>query len=78
MKYMKAIRVGQAVSLRNEPFFNSSESIEPGGTLYGTYFVWSNRVANGRVKITTDKSKVGIKGQELCWVSLTCLTAKSR
>lgn len=72
------IKVGQAVSLRNEPFFESYKSTEHGGTLYGAYYVWGNRVVNGRVKITTDKSKVGIKGQELCWVSLTCLTTKSK
>lgn len=72
MKYMKSIY------LKNEPFYDDSGSKVHSGTLYGTYYVWGNRVVNGRIKITTDQYKVGIKGQELGWVAVTCLTTKAK
>lgn len=63
-------KAGMSIALRNEPFYDSSDSTTRSGTLYGVYFVWSDTVENGRIKITTEKSKVGIRGQDLGWIAV--------
>ncbi len=62
------IKAGQAITLRNEPFYGTAYTKKQAGTIYGTYYLWSDELINGRVKITTDLSKVGVKGQVTCWI----------
>ena len=64
------VKAGKAISLRNEPYYIDSYTKQQSGTLYGTYYFWSSEVMRGRAKITTDQSKVGVKGQVLCWINV--------
>lgn len=64
------VKVGAAISLQNEPYYKDTYVKEQSGTLYGTYYFWSSEVIRGRAKITTELSKVGIKGQVLCWIDV--------
>lgn len=41
------------------------------GALKGTYYLWDASVKNGRVRITNQKSRVGVSGQVTCWVKLS-------
>lgn len=62
------LKAGQAVTLKNEPLYGSSDTTKVAGTIYGTYYLWSATVINGRVRITTEKSKVGVNGQVTGWI----------
>lgn len=64
------VKAGKAIALRNEPYYIDSYTKQQSGTLYGTYYFWSSEVMRGRAKITTDQSKVGVKGQVLCWINV--------
>ena len=64
------VKAGKAILLRNEPYYIDSYTKQQSGTLYGTYYFWSSEVMRGRAKITTDQSKVGVKGQVLCWINV--------
>lgn len=64
-----ALKAGQAITLRNEPLFATAYTKKQAGTIYGTYYLWSADVINGRVKITTDMSKVGVNGQVTGWIA---------
>ncbi len=41
------------------------------GAVAGTYYLWDSSVKNGRVRITNQKSLVGVSGQVTCWVRLS-------
>ena len=64
------VKAGKAISLRNEPYYIDTYTNQQSGTLYGTYYFWSSEIIRGRAKITTDQSKVGVKGQVLCWINV--------
>lgn len=64
------VKAGNAVTLRNEPYYKDTYVKEQSGTLYGTYYFWSSEVIRGRAKITTDPLKAGIKGQVLGWINV--------
>lgn len=57
------LKAGQAINLRNEPLYATAYTDKMAGTIYGTYYVFDNVVINGRIRITTYESKVGVKGQ---------------
>lgn len=57
------LKAGQAINLRNEPLYATAYTDKAAGTIYGTYYVFDNVVINGRIRITTYESKVGVKGQ---------------
>lgn len=57
------LKAGAAINLRNEPLYATAYTPRVAGTIYGTYYVWDNAVINGRIRITTYESKVGVKGQ---------------
>lgn len=61
-------RVGKALQLKNEKLFRSSTDKTAKSTVSGTYYIWSNEVINGRIKITIHKSYVGIAGMVTGWI----------
>lgn len=64
------VKAGKAITLRNEPYYVDTYTKQQVGTLYGTYYFWSSEIIRGRAKITTEPSKVGVKGQVLCWINV--------
>lgn len=64
------IVAGQSVKLKNEPLYDTAYTLKKAGTIYGTYYYWSSEVINGRIRITTEKSKVGMKGQVTGFIDL--------
>ena len=65
------LKAGQAINLRNEPLYATAYTSKVAGTIYGTYYAWDNAVINGRVRITTYESKVGVKGQVTGFIDAT-------
>ena len=65
---LTALKAGQAITLKNEPLYISSTATALSGRVNGTYFVWSDEVVKGRIRITNAKSKAGIKGQVTGWI----------
>lgn len=59
---------GQAITLKNEPLYASSDTTKVAAYIYGLHYLWSATVINGRIRITTDKSKVGVNGQVTGWI----------
>lgn len=65
---LTALKAGQAITLKNEPLYISSTATAHSGRVNGTYFVWSDEVVKGRIRITNAKSKAGISGQVTGWI----------
>lgn len=63
----KEIVTGECFKLKNEVFYGSSVA-KTGVKKSGTFYVWSNEVVNGRVRMTNSKTRVGVKGQITGWV----------
>ncbi len=63
------IKAGMKVQLKDTPVYNSESAVKPVGTRTGTYFVWSDEVRNGRVRMTNSVAKVGESGQVSFWVN---------
>lgn len=59
---------GDKVTLKNAKLYVSSTAKEAAATIYGTYYFWGGSVLNGRIRITTSTSKVGVPGQVTGWV----------
>lgn len=70
------VETGRSVQLKNEPLFATAYTDKKAGSVYGTYYLWSDKVINGRVMITNDKSKVGIKGQVTGFINVPQLVYK--
>lgn len=62
------LKAGQAITLKNEPLYISSTAETLSGRVNGTYYVWSDEVVKGRIRITNAKTKAGIKGQVTGWI----------
>lgn len=62
------LKAGQAITLKNEPLYVSSTTQTISGRVNGTYYVWSDEVVKGRIRITNAKTKAGIKGQVTGWI----------
>lgn len=63
-----SLKAGQVITLKNTPLYVSSAAEKKSGTVNGTYYVWSNEVVNGRIRITNAKTRVGIAGQVTGWI----------
>ena len=71
---LTACNTGQALTLKNEPLFATAYTDKKAGSVYGTFYVWSGTVINGRIRITNEKSKVGISGQVTGWIDAPPIT----
>lgn len=69
----KNITSGESFKLTNVPFYGSSVIKTSGNKKTGTFYVWSNEVINGRVRMTNSKARVGIAGQITGWVDESVL-----
>lgn len=59
------VEKGRSVQLKNEPLFATAYTDEVSGHVFGTYYLWSAEVIKGRIRITNERSKVGIKGENM-------------
>ena len=62
------VKAGNRIDLYNTPYYVDTYTKERAGTLYGPYYIWNAEIIRGRIKITTDPLKAGVKGQVLCWI----------
>lgn len=70
--YTNKISTGAKISLSpGTPGYVSSTNEYSFGAVAGTYYLWDSSVKNGRVRITNQKSRVGVSGQVTCWVKLS-------
>lgn len=70
------LEAGRSITLKNEPLYATAFTTKKAGSVYGTYYLWSDKATNGRVMITNEKSRVGIKGQVTGWVDVPQLVYK--
>ncbi|MGN0518854.1 MAG: LysM peptidoglycan-binding domain-containing protein, partial [Acutalibacteraceae bacterium] len=56
-------------SLNKAELYVSSNADRPSGTVSGTYWLWDNKVINGRRRITNSKSNIGKDGQVTGWIN---------
>ena len=62
---------GAALHLQRVPLYVSSTAVSAAGTVSGTYYVWSDETADGRVRITNAADRVGQAGQVTGWISVS-------
>ena len=58
----------KSLTLNNCPLYISSTAKTPAKRVSGTYYLWSDEVNKGRVRITNSKSRIGVNGQVTGWV----------
>ena len=65
-------KTGDKITLSKANLYAASTSSAPSGSpKTGTYYIWSNEVINGRIRITNTKERVGKTGQVTGWVNIT-------
>lgn len=70
----KDLSKGEKFKLTNVVFYGSSVA-KTGSKKTGTFYVWSNEVVNGRVRMTNAQSRVGVSGMVTGWVAESVLVA---
>lgn len=65
-----ALKAGQSVTLKNEPLYISATAEKKSGSVNGTYYIWSDEVITGRIRITNSKTKAGVRGQVTGWIDV--------
>ena len=71
----KNVKAGDSFKFTGVAFYSSSTAKTIGSKKTGTFYVWSNEVVNGRVRMTNSKARVGVKGQVTGWVDESVLIA---
>lgn len=66
---VKSVKAGAKIKLSDVSVYGS-ESGKSIGTRSGTYYVWSDEVRNGRVRMTNSTARVGVYGQVSFWVNV--------
>ena len=66
------IKAGQKYIFKNVPVY-SSESGATIGDRTGTYYTWDDAIKNGRIRMTNDINRVGVKGKVSFWADITNL-----
>lgn len=61
---------GTQVKLAKTPLYASSTSKTAASTKTGTFYIWSDEVVKGRIRITNAKNRVGVSGQVTGWVNM--------
>lgn len=64
-------RAGKELSLVDCKMYNSEDASRRSSVVSGTYYVWSDEIVNGRIKITNKESRVGVLGQVTGWINLS-------
>lgn len=70
------LKSGAKVELRNTSLYASSTSDKEAGKVNGTYYLWSDEVINGRIRITNKTSNVGKAGQVTGWVKINSINVR--
>lgn len=65
-----SLKAGDKLAL-NSHIMYSSATATTGTKKTGTYYVWSNEVINGRIRITNSQNRVGVSGQVSGWVNVS-------
>ncbi len=60
-------REGDKITVMNAPLYISATATEKSNTVSGDYWIWSPRIINGRIRITTPKNNTDVTG----WVNVT-------
>lgn len=69
-------KAGQLVNLVNVNFYASSDATKASGNpRKGKYYLWSNEVVSGKIRITNNKKYVGVKGKVTAWIKVADITA---
>ncbi len=70
-------KTGAALQLKNVKLYVSSTASTAAKSVLGTYYVWSNEVIKGRIRITSKPSYVGIAGMVTGWIDVPERTFKA-
>ncbi|MCM1308034.1 MAG: M23 family metallopeptidase, partial [Butyrivibrio sp.] len=62
-----AVKAGTKVKLKDTPVYNTETGASVGNRS-GVYYIWSDEVKNGRVRMTNSAARVGVSGQVSFWV----------
>lgn len=55
----------------------SSSTAKSGSYRTGKYYIWSNEIVNGRIRITNAANRVGVAGQVTGWVNISDISIDS-
>lgn len=66
-----AFQAGEQLTLKSNKVYTSSASNSKYTTKSGTFYIWSNDVVNGRIRITNSKARVGVAGQVTGWINVS-------
>lgn len=64
-----AVKAGLKVELKDAPVYNTETGVSV-GQRSGTYYVWSDEIKNGRVRMTNSAARVGERGQVSFWINV--------
>lgn len=70
----KGLSTGKSIELKDTPVYASSTASSYGKKT-GTYFIWSNEVVNGRIRITNSLANVGVPNKVTCWIDAKTTTS---
>lgn len=69
----KSLKAGTKYTLNNVKVYNSDTTKVDNGTRSGVYYVWSDTVNNGRIRMTNKPERVGVAGQVSFFVNTSDL-----
>lgn len=69
-----SLKAGDKLVLKGNNMYYSSSANASATKKSGTYYVWSNDVVNGRIRITNAQKRVGVAGQVSGWVNVADFT----
>lgn len=70
-KTATSYQAGAKLTLSSTPLYISATASTEKTKRSGTYFIWSNEVVNGRVRITNSTANVGKSGQVTGWIKVS-------
>ena len=65
------VAAAKQVKLEKTKIYTSATAKTQSGTKTGTFYLWSDEVVNGRIRITISADKVGKAGQVTGWVNVS-------
>ena len=66
-------KAGQKITLKEAPLYASSSTTKVSSYKTGTFYLWSDEVVNGRIRITNKASNVGKSGQVTGWIKTSSI-----
>lgn len=65
------VKAGTALKLSKTALFKSATAKTASSYKTGTFYIWSDEVVSGRVRITNSENRVGVAGQVTGWIDVT-------